>query len=68
MAMYMSSKKTLEINPTNPIMEELRKRSEVGAAALGRAVLTPPACQRLPQATPLLQQPSRPGARQCAEH
>ncbi|KAL4444250.1 hypothetical protein ABPG75_011987 [Micractinium tetrahymenae] len=32
MAMYMSSKKTLEINPANPIMEELRKRSEVGAA------------------------------------
>ncbi len=26
----MSSKKTLEINPTNAIMEELRKRSEVG--------------------------------------
>ena len=31
MAAYMSSKKTLEINPTNAIMEELRKRSEVGA-------------------------------------
>lgn len=36
MAMYMSSKKTLEINPTNPIMEELRKRSEVGAARFDR--------------------------------
>lgn len=28
MGMYMASKKTLEINPNNAIMEELRKRSE----------------------------------------
>jgi hypothetical protein len=33
MAGYMSSKKTLEINPANPIMDELRKRSEVGGCA-----------------------------------
>lgn len=27
-SLYMTSKKTMEINPTNPIMNELRKRAE----------------------------------------